>query len=171
MSEEQMVDLVQGALAERGITDEVLAAGQFNPRGHSGGMFVGGLVGSEAGGLLGEAGEAVSLGVGSVAGMRAADARSGLPASMLIGVSATMVYGFAAATRRSEPTSLVFQVPRAGLTVKVHQRVNVRVLELIDNASDASIELEGNRLPVTHSKDVVHILSSAGPSHDPASPS
>jgi hypothetical protein len=113
-------------------------------------MFAGGLAGSEAGGLLGQAGEAVGLGVGSIAGMRAADARSGLPANMLIGVSATMVYGFAAATRHSEPTSLVFRVPRAGLTVKVHQRVNVRVLELIDNASDARIELEGNRLPVTH---------------------
>ena len=111
MSEEQMVDLVQGALAARGITEEMLAAGQFNPRGHTGGMFADGLAGSEAGGLLGEAGEAVGPGVGSVAGMHAADARSGLPASMLIGVSATMVYGFAAATRRSEPASLVFPDP------------------------------------------------------------
>ena len=170
MSEEQMVGLVQGALAERGITDEVLAAGQFNPRGHSGGMFAGGLAGSEAGGLAGEAGEAVGLGLGSIAGMRAADARSGLPSSMLIGVSATMVYGFAAATRRSEPTSLVFQIPRAGLSVKVHQRVNVRVLELIDNASNARIELEGNRLPITHSKDVIHILGNTGPSRQPGDP-
>ena len=89
---------------------------------------------------------------------------------MLIGVSATMVYGFAAATRRSEPTSLVFQVPRAGLTVKVHQRVNVRVLELIDNASDARIELDGNRLPITHSKDVIHTLGNTGPSRQPGGP-
>jgi hypothetical protein len=163
MSEEQMVDLVQGALAGHGITDEVLAAGQFNPRGHSGGMFAGGLAGSEAG-------EAVGLGAGSVAGRRAADARSGLPASMLLGVSGTMVYGFAAATRRSEPTSLVVQVPRANLTVKVHQRVNVRVLELIDNSSNSRIELEGNRLPLTHSKDVIHILGSAGPEHEPGDP-
>jgi hypothetical protein len=170
MSEDQMVDLVQGALAARGITDEVLAAGQFNPRGHTGGMFVGGLTGSEAGGLLGGAGEAVGLELGSAAGMRAADARSGLPASMLLGVSATTVYGFAAATRHSEPTSLVFQVPRAGLTVKVHQRVNVRVLELIDKSSDARIELEGNRLPLTHSKDVIHVLGSAGPTHQPGAP-
>ena len=43
MSEEQMVDLVQGALAARGIANDVLAAGQFNPRGHTGGMFAGGL--------------------------------------------------------------------------------------------------------------------------------
>jgi len=170
MSEEQMVGLVQGALAARGIKDEVLAAGQFNPRGHTGGMFAGGLAGSESGGMLGQAGEAVGLGVGSVAGMRASDARSGLPASMLVGVSATMVYGFAAATRHSEPASLVFQVPRAGLTVRVHQRVNVRVLELIDNASDARIELEGNRLPVTHSKDVIHILGNTDPSRQPGGP-
>ncbi len=171
MSEEQMTALVQDALAARGIADQVLAAGQFNPRGHTGGMFAGGLAGSQAGGLLGEAGEAAGLGVGSVAGMRAADARSGLPARMLVGVSATMVYGFAAATRRSKPTSLIFQVPRAGLTVRVHQRVNVRVLELIDDASQARIELEGNRLPVTHSKDVIQLLGSPGPGHERGSPS
>jgi hypothetical protein len=72
--------------------------------------------------------------------------------------------------RHSEPTSLVFQIPPAGLTVKVHQRVNVRVLELIDNASDARIELEGNRLPLTHSKDVIHILGNASPGHQPDGP-
>jgi hypothetical protein len=77
---------------------------------------------------------------------------------MLVGVSATMVYGFAAATRHSEPRALVFQIPRAGLTVKVHQRVNVRVLELTDGASGSRIELEGNRLPMTHAKDVIHVL-------------
>jgi hypothetical protein len=153
-----MLELVQEALAERGIDDELLAVGQFNPRGHTGGMFVGGLVGDTAGDLRGGAGGAVGMGVGSLAGMHAADARSGLPESMLIGVSATMVYGFAAATRHSEPTALAFQIPRAGLATKVHQRMNVRILELIDAASGSRIELEGNRLPVTHSKDVIDAL-------------
>jgi hypothetical protein len=160
MAEEQMAGLVQGALADAGINDEVLAAGQFNPRGLSGGMFTGGLAGSEAGGVLGEAAGAIGLGAGSVAGMHAAAARSGLPAKMLIGVTATMVYGFAAPTRHSKPTGLVFQAPRANLTVKVHQRVNVRVLELIDQVSDSRIELESSRLPVTHSKDVIDALHS-----------
>lgn len=85
MSEERMTELVQGALAARGIEDEVLAVGQFNPRGHSGGMFTGGLVGGMAGDLLGGVGEMAGVGVGSLAGMEAADARSGLPAEMLIG--------------------------------------------------------------------------------------
>jgi hypothetical protein len=158
MSEERMVELVQDALRERGIDDQIVAVGQFNPRGHTGGLFVGGLVGSDAGGALGAVGEGVGLGAGSLAGMKAADAASGLPANMLVGVSETTVYGFAARTRHDEPTDLAFQVPRSGVTAKVHQRVNVRVLELIDDESGSRIELEGNRLPVTHSKDVIEVL-------------
>jgi hypothetical protein len=158
MSEETMLRLVQDALVARGIDDELIAVGQFNPRGHTGGMFAGGLGGGELGGLAGEAAEGVGLAAGSVAGMHAVDAASGLPGSMLIGVSAGNVYGFAAATRHSEPSELAFQLPRARLEVKVHQRVNVRVLEVIDEASGSSIELEGNRLPVTHSKDVIDAL-------------
>jgi hypothetical protein len=158
MSEERMVALVQNALSERGIDDQIVAVGQFNPRGHTGGLFVGGLVGGDAGSALGGIGESVGVGAGSLAGMHAADAASGLPANMLVGVSDTTVYGFAAKTRHDEPTALAFQVPRSGVTAKVHQRVNVRVLELIDDESGSRIELEGNRLPVTHSKDVIEAL-------------
>jgi len=159
MSEQKMVGLIEGVLRAHGVEDELIAAGQFNPRGHTGGLFVGGLAGGDIGGMLGGAGEAVGVGAGSLAGMRAADAASGLPSKMLVGVSANTVYGFAAATRHSEPTALAFQVPRAGLTVKVHQRVNLRILELIDDASGSRIELEGNRLPATHSKDVIEALT------------
>jgi hypothetical protein len=109
MAEEKMVELVQGALAARGIQDKVLAAGQFNPRGHTGGLFVGGLAGSEAGGALGGAAEGVGVAAGSLAGMKAADAASGLPSEMLVAVTDTTVYGFAAPTRHSEPTALAFR--------------------------------------------------------------
>jgi hypothetical protein len=159
MSEERMLELVQGALDARGVQDQLVAVGQFEPRGHTGGLFIGGLLGGDAGGVLGAVGDAVGTGVGALAGMAAADARSGLPDQMLVGVSETTVYGFAASTRHSEPSELAFQVPRAEITAKVHQRVNVRVLELIDDASGSRIELEGNRLPLTHSKDVIEALA------------
>jgi hypothetical protein len=159
MSEESMVEAVQEALAARGVEDEVVAAGQFNPRGHTGGLFVGGLAGDEAASKLGGVADAVGTAAGSLAGMRAADAASGLPDTMLVGVTASTVYGFTGRSRRAAPTELAFEVPRAGLTAKVHQRVNVRVLELIDDASGSTIELEGNRLPVTHSKDVIEALT------------
>ena len=56
MSEENMVEAIQKALADRGVEEQVIAAGQFNPRGHTGGLFVGGLGGNEAGGALGRVG-------------------------------------------------------------------------------------------------------------------
>jgi hypothetical protein len=90
-----MVELVQDALDARGIDDQVAFAGQFNPRGHTGGMFAGGLVGGDAGGVIGGVAEGVGVAAGSLAGGRAADATSGLPAKMLVAVSETMVYGFA----------------------------------------------------------------------------
>ncbi|HEU4841629.1 MAG TPA: hypothetical protein VFT09_09310 [Ilumatobacteraceae bacterium] len=157
MSEESMIALVQDALAELGVDDRVLAAGEFAPRGHSGSAFVGGLLGSEAGSFAGNIGEAAGIVAGSVAAQRYADAGSGLPSSMIIGVSATTVYGFAG--RRSHLDSgIVFRLPRDTLTAEVHQRVNVRVLELVDGSSGSRLELEGNRLPVTHRKDVIEIL-------------
>ena len=58
MSEEAMIELVQAALGERGLDDTVIAAGEFAPRGHSGGAFAGGLVGGDAGGGLGGLGDA-----------------------------------------------------------------------------------------------------------------
>jgi hypothetical protein len=158
MSEEKMVERVHEALAKRGVDDEVLAVGEFNPRGHTGGLFVGGLAGGSAGDELGGLAGGVGVAAGSLAGARAADAAAGLPSWMLIGVTATTVYGFAG-RRSAEPSELVFEVPREGLTAKVHQRVNVRVLELIDDDSGSRIELEGNRLPVTHSKDVIDELA------------
>ena len=80
---------------------------------------------------------------------------------MLVGASDTMVYGFTmpAGGRRGEPHDLVFQVPRDGLRVMVHNRVNVRVLELIHDESGSTIELEGNRLPITHSHDLIRFLA------------
>lgn len=152
-----MVEHVQQALDERGVRDTVVAVGQFNPRGMSGASIAGGMAGAEAGDVLGGLGDAVGTIGGYYAGRAAGAASSPLPQSVLVGVSDTTVYGFEAAHRNSTPTDLVFQVPRAGLEVKVHQRVNVRVLELIE-PSGARIELEGNRLPVTHSKDVIQHL-------------
>jgi hypothetical protein len=159
MSEGQMVESVQTALRELGVTDDVTAAGQFQPRGHTGSMFAGGLIGDSLAGGLGGVADSVGTVGGALAGARMHDAASGLPRNMLVGVTATHVYGFAAAHRTSPATALVFGLARDRLEVKVHQRVNVRVLELVDSDSGSSIQLEGNRIPLTHTKDVIDALS------------
>ena len=158
MSEETMMALVQQALDRDGLKDEVTAVGEFYPRGHTGGLFAGIMIGGDIGEAFGGVGKAVGLAVGSLAGMKAADTASGLPGKMLIGVSEKEIYGLQSKSRNKEPEDLVFNMPREGTEVKVHKRVNVRVLELIDESSGARVELEGNRVPMTHSKDVIAAL-------------
>ncbi len=156
-----MVALMQAALDDHGIDDTILVAGQFEPRGQSGSMVAGGMLGGSAGDLGGEVLSGFALGAGMIAGSHANAEATGLPRVMLVGASETTVYGMRTKSRRKEPDSVVFAVPRAGLTAKVHQRVNVRILELKDAASGTSIELEGSRIPVTHSKDVMKFLADA----------
>lgn len=155
-----MVEIIETALSGLGVPEKVLAAGQFQPRGHMGSMFTGGLVGESLAGSVGGVADSVATVGGGAAGARMHDAATGLPSNMLVGVTDTHVCGFAAKTRHTEAGPIVFRVPRSGVEVKVHQRVNVRVLELIDSASGSRIELEGHRLPMTHSKDVIHALTS-----------
>jgi hypothetical protein len=157
MSEEKIVDVVNEALAAAGIEDTVTAAGEFNPRGHSGAGFAGGLIGGDVGDSIGELAGGIATAGGYLAGTHAHDAAAGLPERMVVGVSETTVYGFAG--NRAHPKALAFRVPRKGLEAKVHQRVNVRILELIETESGSRIELEGMRLPITHSKDVIEELT------------
>ena len=160
MAEEQMIQIVESALRGLGDAGEVVAAGQFLPRGHTGSMFAGGIVGDSLAGSAGGLADSIATVGGSMAGAHAHDATTGLPSKMLVGVTGTHVYGFSAPTRHSPAGPLAFRVPRADLEVKVHQRVNVRILELIETTTGSRIELEGNRLPVTHSKDVIAALES-----------
>ena len=153
MSEEKIVSAVNEALAAADIEDTVIAAGEFNPRGHSGAGFAGGLIGDS----LGSPADSVATVGGYMVGTRVHDAATGLPGRMVVGVSETMVYGFAG--NRAHPKALAFRVSREGLEAKVHRRINVRVLELIDTKSGSRIELEGMRLPITHSKDVIEELT------------
>ena len=147
-----MVSRTQAALERNGIGERVEAAAIFLPRGHFAGAFAGGLVGDELAGGIGAAG-------GALAGMKAADAAAPTPERCMVAVTAAKVYGFD--TERGHggrvPTQMVFAVDRATLQVNVHQRLNVRVLELI-GADGAAIELEGPRLPGFNAGAVIAAL-------------
>jgi hypothetical protein len=135
-----MVDKVSDALAHRGIQDRIVAAAMFFPRGQP----IGGDLGDRVGGL--------SDGLGAAA-------TAGLPERILVGVSATSVYGFGTRrTREHEPTDLMFRLRRAQLDVRVERRMGVRVVELYDPTTGAHVELEGARMPGFHVGDVLHAL-------------
>ena len=160
MSEAAMVQLAQDALGAFGISDRVLAVGQFNPTRPNGGLFAGGLIGGDAGRSLG-AGLGGDIGVGGESGadINALDVDPSLPSSVLVAVCAEHVYGLDAPTRQSEPRAVLFQLRRDRLQARVHEHVNVRVIELTDQRDGRRIELEGNRLPVTHANDVIDVLT------------
>ena len=85
-------------------------------------------------------------------------ANASVPERCMVAVSRTHVYGFDTEHEYGRvPTELVFTLDRTTIEVKVHQRVNVRVLELIDK-SGATVELEGPRLPGFHDGSVIHEL-------------
>jgi hypothetical protein len=110
MSEEKIVEVVNEALASAGIEDTVTAAGEFEPRGHSGAGFAGGLIGGDIGDAIGSPAGGIGAAGGYLAGTRAHDTATGLPGRMVVGVSETTVYGFAG--NRAHPQALVFRVPR-----------------------------------------------------------
>jgi hypothetical protein len=159
MSEADMVQAMNQALVVLGITDTVEVAGQFQPRGTSGAFVAGGLIGSTAGDALGGVGDALGGAAGAWTGAAAAAHSQGLPEYLLVGVSSSMVYGMPGRSRHEAPRSLVFAVARAGLRAVEHPRGAVRVLELIHDDTGSRIELEGSRVPVTHSKDVIGVLT------------
>ena len=87
MSEEKIVVVVNEALASAGIEDTVTAAGEFEPRGHSGAGFAGGRIGGDIGDAIGSPVGGIGAAGGYLAGTRAHDAASGLPERMVVGVS------------------------------------------------------------------------------------
>ncbi len=158
MSEQELIQRVQEALARQGVEDEVLAAGIFFPRGHTGAMFAGGSAGDGLTDRPGGLASGVGTAGGAIAGGHALDAASGLPERTIVAVTESAVFGFDSERAHGRtPTRLVVALPRAGLTTQVHQRVNVRILELQD-ASGASVQLEGNRVPTLHTAGVFKAL-------------
>ena len=159
-----MVAAVQAALDHHGIDDTIREVGQFMPRGATGAMFAGGMIGGDIGGAFGQVGDAIGTAAGALGGLAAGAESRGMPTEMLVGASDSTIYGFKMSHggRRKEPHELLFRVPRAAVDVRVHGRVNVRVLELVDTETGSKIELEGNRLPVTHSHDLIKFVAGEG---------
>jgi len=85
-------------------------------------------------------------------------------ARLLAGLSEILVDGVPRRIERraGTPERPIFRLERARLETKVHQRVNVRILELIHKDTGSSVQLEGNRIPLLHTKDVIKALHGDG---------
>jgi hypothetical protein len=145
-----MVEMVRAAVTDLGVDDRIVAAGEFNPRGTPDRCSS---AGSPATTSPARSGSPPGRSAHGASGTSSAVCRRARSSASPTG-RCTGSPGDA----RSSTGGLVFNVDRSAVRVEVHQRVNVRIVELIDEASGSRIELEGNRLPVTPSKDVIDHL-------------
>jgi hypothetical protein len=156
-------------VAAHAVDDEIIAAGIFQARGATMKIMTGTAAGSSVGDMLGGAGGSVGVGVGALAGV-AASGHDGV-FRWLVAVSPTKVYVFAPEAATSSPggqsteirrgeVHLIHVFSRDHLEVTAKSRVNVRVLILEDLPTGEKIELEGNRIGWSHSKEVVKALVS-----------
>ncbi len=144
-----------------GQDDVLLAAGVFQPRGTQAGVSGGAAVGGGlARGVAGMALTAAGIAVGGLAGQTAAGDLP-TPRWTVLAVSANRIYGL---TGHGEGFAIrpgeVFAVLRRDeVETRVHERVGVRVLEIVETASGTALELETARLGGRHGTDVLRLLS------------
>jgi hypothetical protein len=154
-------------VAAHAVGDDIIAAGIFQARGATMKIMAGTAAGSIGGDLVGGTGGSIGVGVGALAGV-AASGHDGLY-RWLVAVSPTKVYVFVPEGATSSPggqsteirkgeVHLLHTFARERLEVTAKSRVNVRVLILEDLPTGEKIELEGNRIGWSHSKEVIQAL-------------
>ncbi len=103
---------------------------------------------------------AAGMAVGERAGQTAA---GGLPTPgwTVLAVSAERTYGLTGHGERFaiRPDEVFAVLRRDEIETRVHERVGVRVLEIVETASGAALELETARLGGWHGADVLRLLS------------
>jgi len=103
---------------------------------------------------------AAGIAIGERAG-RAADRSVEVPRWTVLAVSASRIYAFAGEGHglAVRPVGLFAVLERGRVVTRVHQRVGVRVLEIIDADTRERPELETARLGGWHGEDVLEQLS------------
>ncbi|MGY1711857.1 hypothetical protein ACI8AC_20365 [Geodermatophilus sp. SYSU D00758] len=158
MDEQKLLAAAQSIVGEE---DTLLAAGVFQPRGTQGGMAAGAAVGGGlAGGVAALATTATGLALGERAGAAAGHGLA-VPRWTVLAVSATRIYAFVGEGHglAVRPVELFSVLDRGVVRTRVHQRVGVRVLELVDARTDDTLELESARLGGWHGSDVLARLA------------
>ncbi len=158
MNEEKLLREAQQVVGE---DDVLLAAGVFQPRGTQAGMSGGAAIGGGlARGVAGLAAAAAGMAVGQQAA-RTASGSLEAPRWTVLAVSTTRIYGLVGHGEGLviRPEEVFAVLDREHITTRVHERVGVRVLEIVDGDSGAALELETARLGGWHGTDVLRELT------------
>ena len=172
MSEQMWIDRAQAAVGD---ADTIIAAAWFQPRGTSGALTGGIMVGGDdvSGALLSIAASSAGYAAEKIHDDHLASKGAAEPVKVpfmaVVAVSATRIYAWRTAGEHMHnmPSDLLFAHDRDQVAITVHSRVSVRTFEVEDLHTGQKWEFESPRL-TGHLKFVLDALHGDLPAKDDA---
>jgi hypothetical protein len=152
---QKLIDLAREATGD----DEIVVAGDFQPKGLTWKMAAGAAAGAAAGGAV----DAQGLGAatGALAG-RYAGSSGELPPFVVLAASPTRLYVLTSNNAKglilAKHLVPLDAFDRENLTVEMHQKMTVRTAVITDQASGQEIKVEGKRILFHHMNDMLDAL-------------
>ncbi len=146
---------------------DIIAAGDFQPKGLTWKVAAGAAAGSALGSQFGDVGQTVGAGTGAAAGYYAGSSGD-LPPVIVLAASPTKLYLMTSNNAKgiilAKHLVLIDTLDREHLSVVMHQKVTVRTAVITDESTGHEYKIEGKRILFHHMNDLLDTLAS----HDEA---
>jgi hypothetical protein len=156
---QKLVDLAREATGDQ----EIVVAGDFQPKGltwkRAAGAAAGAAAGSAVNDGLGDVGAALGYAAGSLAGTSGQ-----LPPVVVLAASPSKLYVMTSNNAKgiilAKHLVLLGTLDRDNLRVEMHQKATVRTAVITDESTGAEYKLEGKRILFHHMNDMLDALAS-----------
>ena len=157
---QKLIDLSREATGDQ----EIIVAGDFQPKGMTWKIAAGAAAGSVLGSAVGgDVGQSVGTGAGYVGGKYAATSGE-LPPVIVVAASPSKLYLMTSNNAKgiilAKHLLLIDTLNRDDLTVEMHQKATVRTAVITDTSTGHEYKLEGKRILFHHMNDMLDALAS-----------
>ena len=155
---QKLIDLAREATGD----DDIVVAGDFQPKGMTWKVAAGAAAGSVLGDAVGgDTAQAIGAGTGAVAGRYAASSGE-LPPVIVLAASPTTLYLMTSNNAKgiilAKHLVLLDTLDRSNLSVEMHQRVTTRTAVITDESTGHEYKIEGKRILFHHMNDMLDAL-------------
>ena len=155
---QKLIDLAREATGDQ----EIVVAGDFQPKGLTWKMAAGAAAGSVLGDAVGDdAAQALGAGAGGAAGY-VAGTSGDLPPVIVLAASPSKLYLMTSNNAKgiilAKHLILIDTLQRANLSVEMHQKMTVRTAVITDSSTGNEYRVEGKRILFHHMNDMLDAL-------------
>jgi hypothetical protein len=160
---QKLLDLAREATGD----DEIVVAGDFQPKGMTWKVAAGAAAGSVLGDAVGgDLGQGLGAAAGAMSG-RAAATSGELPPVVILAASPTKLYLLTSNNAKgivlAKHLLLIDTLERDNLSVDMHQKAMVRTAVITDTSTGHEYKLEGRRILFHHMTDMLDALGGDDP--------